>query len=281
GIAVVWVLRPEHVFRPRFVLPTVAAGVGLGALMLGGISEFGPWHERGEIWRTTVSGVLEEGAAFSGLGPEGFSLYWPKWRERFQGPSGLALTHAHCDPLQWWVDYGILGLLLWCAPAALVLRRWTEATRIVRIAGVSVLVLSLAGLVQPTLVQVPSALLMAGALGVIAPNTQRPGRGWIATVGVLAATVWVVAGLRLGSEWKRSTATRTRVAGASSLLLALDAARWDESNDRAWLEVMMASDSDVAVRQAAARRLRVRGLTPRSENVDPRRPGLRSRGSSE
>jgi len=91
---------------------------------------------RVHIWRVSLPHVLDH--PWLGGGPGSFALDYPRWEtarlaegtlppgaERFAGLQ----RHAHNDYLEILVDYGLAGLLLFSAVAALAIRRSTAAAK--------------------------------------------------------------------------------------------------------------------------------------------------------
>ena len=111
-------------------LAVVSAGLGLAWM---GRAAWDSWGERGRVIWASLRGLF--GAAWNGwlvgLGPEGFSQHWPNWRGSV-GLQTLELQHAHHDALEWWIDYGVLGLALW---VALAISAWRALRAALRRAG--------------------------------------------------------------------------------------------------------------------------------------------------
>lgn len=237
-------------------LAVVSAGLGLAWM---GRAAWDSWGERGRVIWASLRGLF--GAAWNGwlvgLGPEGFSQHWPNWRGSV-GLQTLELQHAHHDALEWWIDYGVLGLALWVALAISAWRALRVADIEARAAGGALALLLLAGVVQPTLVWAPGSWLAAVLCAMGRPwlrGSWTTRSRWLpAIAGLLIASTSVVIAIRASSEVLRSRATRSRGLGEPSLGTALRAAARDSSNRRAWLEVAMASGRDDALRRAALRR---------------------------
>lgn len=271
GLLVLGVLGMVVVVRPavtgrglaRWLLVVVIGGAAAGGLLLRGAFVVDPWVERLEVVRATVAGFLATGAWWKGLGPEAFAHHWHVWREAHRGPPELHLLHVHLDPLEWWVELGLAGLLLWAVPLGTVWARRRCFHVREGLAAVAMVLLFVASLLQPTLVLAPGALLAASLASLAIPRRAATGgRLVLAATAVFIAVAWFYVALRFSSEWIRADATRARLAGRASLERALAAAERDPTNDRAWLEVMMAEGADRSIQRAAARKLRVRGLTP-------------------
>lgn len=258
--------RARSMSVPSAVVTRLAfAAVGL-MLVWTASAAWESWSERSRVVWASLRGLLEVSRSgwLTGLGPEGFSKHWPQWRDSV-GLQTLELQHAHHDALEWWIDYGVLGLALW---GALVTGAWSAlraADIEERAAGGALALLLLAGLVQPTLIWAPGSWLAAVLCSMGRPWPQakwKTGSRWLPTIaGLLIAVTAVVIAIRASSEVLRSRATRGRVLGRPSLGIALQAAAWDSSNYRAWLEVAMAAGSDDALRRAALRRAGRHDLT--------------------
>ncbi len=291
GLAALGALGAVVALRPKrstsglltFFALVGLGGAAVGALLLRGVLASEPWSERLSATRVALSGFADSGAWFAGLGPEAFAHHWHLWRDSYGGPAGASFRHLHLDPLEWWIELGLLGLLLWLAPLYGLLARRREFSTLRALAAVGLVSLLLASLLQPTVVLVPGALLAASLGAITTPRRAgRGGRLLIAGVALFLAVACFYLAVRFASEWRRADATRARIVGAPSLERALSAAELDPTNDRAWLEVIMADGADTAIQRAAARKLRIKGLTTsllrQSGISDPRPLDSRSKG---
>ncbi|MEO1173291.1 MAG: O-antigen ligase family protein, partial [Myxococcota bacterium] len=272
GLLVIGALAMVSIRAPRLRIGCVLAG--LSATGLGWALGYGDaaWNERWSVVKAVIEGMSDRGYLgwLTGIGAEGFTNHWPLWRERQDSLRTLALRHAHNDPLEWTVDFGLLGAGLFVALVALAGKGLRSHADIQRLAGLSLGLLLIGGLMQPTLVGVPGAIFAGAMVAVVLfPKSAAHPRGYTAAaLGLVAALLLGLMVLRCTSEWQRGRATILRVQGRDSLEAALAAARIDASNDRAWLEVAMARDAEEAIRRVALEKVRVKGLSRARSSPD-------------
>lgn len=254
--------RPRRIRWVGLLIPLAVSVVSLA----GGFEHVfdpAPWRERLAIARAALSGLMTEGPStwMLGLGPEAFANHWLLWRGRDEGVAELALRHAHIDIVEWAVEFGIGGVVLFVGLVYWMWLGFRSPEWTATLAGITVALLLAASFVQPTLVTVPGIVLCGAALSMVVPAPPGNGQGAALAVAAAVAIVCGLVGIRGSSERLRAQATLLRVGDHDSLATALAAARVDAGNDRAWLEVAMARDGEPAITRMALQRVRIRGLS--------------------
>jgi O-antigen ligase len=199
------------------------------------------------LWRVHLSAV-KRWAGF-GHGPEGFVRLWPAAQNEFlrRHPElehfATDLRHAHADPVEVLVDFGLPGLGLGVFLLFLAFRR--KEGRFRGPASATLIALIVGGLGAPVLFFAPTLCLAALAYGIrLGPPTPRAGdrsvRSMWTTFFVAAALAAALVPLtiRLASEVQRSRATRARMAKRVKRAgrYARSATAIDGRNPRAWME---------------------------------------------